>query len=462
MSKRGNRYYLIILCIVLSLTATACFRDSAEGVGAQPVSELLTDSTVATVPVVPTATEEIVLEVEETEEVILEVEETEEVILEVEETEEVVLVLPAETATDEPVLEVPTETATDEPVLEVPTETATDEPVLVLPTETATIDPIFLMQSQTPTDAPVLVQPTQTPDLPATQQALLNMPNATITIDPLFLRLTPSATPEGGIVVVGNTVPGGTAIAQEVTEVPDTFSLTATALIGQLTQDAAAVATTQAFEAGIGTTPTLTPTATIDPLTQQQPTALPQGGVIVPGADCIHQIRRGETLFQLSLAYGVSVNEMASASGITNPSLILIGRRVTIPGCGTTGFRPPATSVPVPTATIDPNADIGVGGTDTTSAQAAVPGAGDSTVTTDGLAQAAQQDILNNAQADIQANAVAQGAAPVTSSRTYTVQQYDTLFEIAQNFGTTVDALAILNGITNINQITMGDVLQIP
>jgi len=442
MSKHWNRYYLIILCVVLSLIATACFRDSAEGVGAQPVSELLASET--PIPFEPEETEEIVLEIDETEEVILEVEGTEEVILEIEETEELVLDIEE---TEEVVLQIPTETATDEPVLVVPTQTPTDEPVLVVPTQTPTITT------------------TATPNLRGTQ-AVLNAPTPTITIDPLFLRLTPSEEPGvGGIVVVGNTVPGGTAVAQDATEEPpDNFSLTATALIGQLTEDAAAVATTQAFEAGIGTTPTLPPTATTDPLAVVTATPLTaQGGTgLVPGADCVHQIRRGETLFKLSLAYGVSVNEMASASGITNPSLVLIGRRVTIPGCGTTGFTPPPTSVPVPTATIDPNAGTTTNTTTNTQAQAAVPGAGNSTATTDNLAQAAQQEILNNAQADIQANAVAQGAAPATGSRTYTVQQYDTLFQIAQNFGTTVDAIAVLNGITNINQITMGDVLQIP
>ena len=453
MSKRGNRYYLIILCVVLSLIATACFRDSAEGVGAQPVSELLADGT--PIAEAPTETDEPTQEVEETLDVPTETDEPNpvvEVTQEVEETEEVVLELA--TDTPESVALVPTETSTS---------TSTATPTVVPPTSTPTIDPIFLMQSQTPTSTPTPVPPSATPNLPATQQALQNQPNATITIDPLFLRLTPSATPQGGIVNVGNPIGGGTPIAQSVTEAPDNFSLTATALIGQLTADAEAIATTQAFEAGVGTTPTLPPTLTPDPLTvqEEQPTAIIEQPV-VPGADCVHQIRRGETLFKLSLAYGVSVNEMASLSGITNPSLILIGQRVTIPACGTTGFRPPATSVPVPTATINPNASVGTTGTTGTTAQSATTGAGDSTLTTDGMAQAAQQEILNNAQADIQANAVAQGAAPATGSRTYTVQQYDTLFQIAQNFGTSVDAIAILNGITNINQITMGDVLQIP
>ena len=143
---------------------------------------------------------------------------------------------------------------------------------------------------------------------------------------------------------------------------------------------------------------------------------------------------------------------MQLASNIANPNLVLVGQRVTIPGCGTTGFTPPPTSIPVASRTPE-------GFSAQTST---VPGAGGSTVTTDSLAAQAQADILNNAQADIQANAIAQGAAPLVGTRVHIVKQYETLFQIAQSFGTTVDAIATLNGITNINSITIGEELQIP
>jgi LysM repeat protein len=336
MFKQWKRFYLLMMCVMLALITTACFRDSAEGVGAQPVSQLIPTNTFT-----PTD-------------------------------------IPEPSAT-------PTETVTETPTL--PPE----------PTETATAE---------------------------------------------------------DIVNVGNTIPGGTAVAQVPTQTPpDDFALTATALIGQLTLDAAAVATTQAFQAGIGTTPTPLAPPTNDPFLAT-PTELFQSQPLIPGADCVHQIRAGETLYKLSLAYGVSVGEMANASGITNWNLILVGQRITIPGCGTTGFTPPPTSIPVTANT-----------TSETTAQSALPG---SVTTTDSLAAQAHSDILNNAQADIQANAlVAQsatgtGTTPLVGTRQYTVQQYDTLFQIAQAHGTTVDAIAALNGITNINSITMGDVLQIP
>jgi LysM repeat protein len=45
---------------------------------------------------------------------------------------------------------------------------------------------------------------------------------------------------------------------------------------------------------------------------------------------------------------------------------------------------------------------------------------------------------------------------------TYTVQSGDTLYAIAQRFGVTVQALAQANGITNVNVLSVGDVLTIP
>jgi len=360
MSKQWKRYHLLIMCVVLTLITTACFRDSGEGVVSQPISQ-----------VIPSATP---IPVEEEE---------------------------------------PSATPTETVVFEKPTETSS-------PTATAT---------------------------PTIEET------ATLTPDPLLAEET--ATSEG-VVNVGNTIPGGTAVAQGSTEVPiDNFALTSTALIGQLTQSAAQAATDEAIRQGIGVETPTPEIPTLDPF-QPTPTFPPAQG-LAPGADCVHQIRAGETLYKLSLAYGVSVGEMATASGITNWNIVLVGQRITIPGCGTTGFFPPATSVPIPSAT--------PALVDQASAQTALGTGTDSVTTTTNtntLAAQAQSDITSNAQADIQANAIAQGAAPAVGSRQYTVQQYDTLFQIAQAHGTTVDAIAALNGITNINSITMNTVLQIP
>lgn len=213
----------------------------------------------------------------------------------------------------------------------------------------------------------------------------------------------------------------------------DQFALTATALIALQTQPAAS--------------------EQADSVAAVQATAVPPArATIPPGADCVHEIRVGDTLFQLSLAYGVTVNDIARASGIDNPDRIAVGQHVTIPKCGTTGFIPPPTSVPPPTtnpASFPP-----------TSAQAALDLA--AADTRDTLVEQAQTSLLDNAQSNAVTELRIQAAALPTASNTYTVQQNDTLFGIAIQLGTTVDVLAALNGIADVDSLNAGQVLQTP
>ena len=48
------------------------------------------------------------------------------------------------------------------------------------------------------------------------------------------------------------------------------------------------------------------------------------------------------------------------------------------------------------------------------------------------------------------------------TSMDYTIQSGDTLAKIAEKYGTTVEALAKLNGITDIDEIWAGNVIKIP
>jgi spore germination protein len=144
-------------------------------------------------------------------------------------------------------------------------------------------------------------------------------------------------------------------------------------------------------------------------------------GLIVPGADCIHEVRAGENLFRLSMYYGIPVNDIVTRNGIVNANIISIGQRLTISGCGTTGALPPATSFPTPTIS------FGTGGTDLGNPN---PGTG-GVPTTGCIAQ-------------------------------YTVNQYDTLFQISLQYGVAAQSIANANGIANINIIDMGEVLFIP
>lgn len=218
--------------------------------------------------------------------------------------------------------------------------------------------------------------------------------------------------------------------------VADQFALTATALIARQTQPVS----------GQETLP--------DAPAAGQATSVPiVRATIPPGEDCVHEIRAGDTLFQLSLAYGVTVDAISAASGIDNPDRIAVGQHVTIPECGTTGFIPPPTSLP--TATFAP---LAIAPT-TDSAELDLASDED---TRSALIEQAQETLLDNAESDSPAVFSAQLSGEATPSRTYTVLQNDTLFEIATNFGTTVDVLAALNDITDVDSLIVGEVLQVP
>ena len=75
--------------------------------------------------------------------------------------------------------------------------------------------------------------------------------------------------------------------------------------------------------------------------------------------------------------------------------------------------------------------------------------------------QQAQNAILSNAQAGAADDFSAQTAI-ATPRRNYTVQRNDTLLGIALQFGTTIDAIASLNNIDDVDDVKAGDELLIP
>ncbi|GAB4509846.1 MAG: hypothetical protein OHK0046_05580 [Anaerolineae bacterium] len=224
---------------------------------------------------------------------------------------------------------------------------------------------------------------------------------------------TPEATLEdvqGNIIEPQNDE--GTAIAQaEENPAEATLRQQATDIISTATQES--INATLTAEGPQIVVPTFTPT--LDPIVATPtPTNIPVG----TGIDCIHEVRAGENLFRLSLLYGVLVNDIARASGISNPNLILVGQRLTIPGCGTTGVTPPPTSQPTATFSLV----SGGTGTGTTGS------------------------VVGGSAGGVQ----------------HTVQQGETLFEISLRYGVPVMTIAAANGIANIDLIKLNTVLTIP
>lgn len=191
----------------------------------------------------------------------------------------------------------------------------------------------------------------------------------------------------------------------------DPLFVRATQVILEPTMTAAAL--TQTAQAILQPLPTFTPNIIVQPQ-QVFPTFTPTPQPFIPGGDCVHEVVAGENLFRLSLRYGVTVHEIARVSGVTNINLILVGQKLTIPGCGTTGVRPPATSTPTPS----------LGGISQPS------GVGTSVPSAGGIR--------------------------------HIVQQGETLFQISLRYGVPINAIAARNGITNINLIYINQELIIP
>lgn len=112
-------------------------------------------------------------------------------------------------------------------------------------------------------------------------------------------------------------------------------------------------------------------------------------------------VQPGDTLFRISLQYGVTVQALAQANNLANPNLIFAGQSLVISGGSNTGS----------------NGGGNTGGT---------PGGN------------------------------------TGGSTSYTVVAGDTLFKIARQFNTSVQAIAQANNIANPNLIIIGQVLQIP
>jgi LysM repeat protein len=127
----------------------------------------------------------------------------------------------------------------------------------------------------------------------------------------------------------------------------------------------------------------------------------------------IYVVKAGENLFRIALRFDMTTQELAAANGITNPNLIYVGQRLTIPGVD----EPEATLTPAtPTAPVT-------------------------------LAPEATATVI---------------PTPTGSGGSYVVQVGDTLFRIAISNNTTVAILVSLNNIANPNLIFVGQRLVLP
>jgi LysM repeat protein len=113
-------------------------------------------------------------------------------------------------------------------------------------------------------------------------------------------------------------------------------------------------------------------------------------------------VQAGDTLGGIAATFGVSIEEIAVANGIADVDSLSIGQKLIIPGAAGNSAAASAPSPP--------------------------PAA----------------------------------SAPTSGPKTYVVEPGDTLSGIAEKFGTDVDTIVAINGLTDPDVLAVGDTLQIP
>jgi LysM repeat protein len=136
-----------------------------------------------------------------------------------------------------------------------------------------------------------------------------------------------------------------------------------------------------------------------------------------------HVVAAGETLFSIAQWYGTSVEALAAANGLSYPYIIYEGQNLSVSGAAPGGYYNPQKEIqPYPA---------------------------------DGYYQ--QQPVDNYYQQPQQP-----AYPPAEIAGTHTVAPGQTLFSIAQQYGTSAQAIAEANGLANPNQIYVGQVLYLP
>ncbi|WP_371816246.1 LysM peptidoglycan-binding domain-containing protein [Exiguobacterium sp. s150] len=159
-----------------------------------------------------------------------------------------------------------------------------------------------------------------------------------------------------------------------------------------------------------------------------------------------YTVKSGDTLYSIARAYGVTVSALAAVNNITNYNLISVGQVLVIPS--TTITPPPTTTVKYTVKSGDTLYKI-------------------ATMYNTTVAKiAAANNITNVNSIYVGQVLVIPGTTvtppPPTTTVKYTVKSGDTLYKIATAYNTTVAKIAAANNITNVNLISVGQVLTIP
>ena len=149
-------------------------------------------------------------------------------------------------------------------------------------------------------------------------------------------------------------------------------------------------------------------------------------------------VQYGDTLSEIAVMFGTTVDAICNLNGISNPNLIYVGQVLKIKG------TPQQNNVMQYTVQYgDTLSEIASRYGTTVSALCSING-----ISNPNMIYVGQVIKIN-------------GSAPANTDAYYTVQYGDTLGEIAVQYGTTVNKLCTMNGISNPNLIYVGQVLRV-
>ena len=169
-------------------------------------------------------------------------------------------------------------------------------------------------------------------------------------------------------------------------------------------------------------------------------------------APITHVVQPGENLFRIALRYGMTVDRLAAANGLSNASRIYAGQRLVIP-TGSSSSSPAASSSGVHVVKAGENLfRIALRYGTTYQALAAA----------NGLRNSNHIYVGQRLTIPGRGTTPSTPSQPTPSGQTYTVRRGDTLSGIARRYGVSTWALAQANGISNPSSIYVGQVLRIP
>ncbi len=179
----------------------------------------------------------------------------------------------------------------------------------------------------------------------------------------------------------------------------------------------------------------------------------------------VYTVQRGDSLSAIARRYGVTVEALMSANGLNNPNSIFAGQALNIPGAGAPEVEvaaPPDRGLTYTLQRGDSLFRVSLIYGVTVDELLAVNNLASPNAIYTGLEVRIPEPEQAVASAPEAAPGAGEAASPPSAARTHTVQWGDTLAQIAMQHNVTVDGLVAANGLTRPDRIYVGQTINIP